>query len=211
MLKIQQTTTTADSHSHSHSLPLAERLRHDTRVQHDAIEQVAVMRRLFATDYQVDEYRSLLLRMYGFYAALEPSLFSDVPSELGLAQRRKTPWLAKDLAQLGTDAAELRVAPRCFSLPPTQAWPDKLGVFYVLEGSTLGGQVICRQLEQQFDWSPDGVDPLRFYYGYGDSSGHQWRTMKTLLNACDAGADQAVAAAGETFERLTAWLSSQAS
>jgi heme oxygenase len=69
---------------------------------------------------------------------------------------------------------------------------DVVGTAYVLEGATLGGAVVVRQL-------PSAL-PRRFFTSYGDERGARWRAFRSdveQLPLLDAGA--AVAAAERTF------------
>ena len=52
-------------------------------------------------------------------------------------------------------------------------------MLYVLEGATLGGQVICRQLGPRLNLSADAG--LSFYASYGELVGPRWKTFCALL------------------------------
>jgi heme oxygenase (biliverdin-IX-beta and delta-forming) len=81
-------------------------------------------------------------------------------------------------------------------------------VCYVLEGATLGAQIIRRRLTTHFGDQIAGA--LRYYGCYGEHAGERWRSfhalMTTQFNAESAAADDAVAAANATFATLDAWL-----
>lgn len=75
----------------------------------------------------------------------------------------------------------------------------RLGVLYVLEGSTLGGQVLCRQLKDRLQLAPH---QLRYLAGHGRATGARWRATCALLEAAlstPALRAQAGAAAAATF------------
>ena len=195
---------------------LSARLRQGTQAEHRAIEEVAAMRRLFAPDYRMGEYRALLGRLYGFYQALEPGLFAGLPAALrpALAHRRKTPLLERDLAALGVGETGREALALCFALPPLEddCAAGRLGVFYVLEGSTLGGQIIGRRLAGHFEGCPAAIeDALHFFRAYGPDNGRQWRRLRELLDdyGATAGAtarERALQAARQTFVSLRHWL-----
>ncbi|HEY6633535.1 MAG TPA: biliverdin-producing heme oxygenase [Rhizobiaceae bacterium] len=54
---------------------------------------------------------------------------------------------------------------------------EALGVLYVLEGSTLGGRFILRELEAQ------GIEGPEFFFldPYGRSGGRMWRTLLAVI------------------------------
>lgn len=75
----------------------------------------------------------------------------------------------------------------------------RLGMLYVLEGSTLGGQVLCRHLADRLQLQPH---QLRYLAGHGRATGARWRATCALLKAAlstPALRAQAGAAASATF------------
>lgn len=122
--------------------------------------------------------------------------------------RRKVGWLIADLVDLGHPPAALEYLAD-FGRAPSPATPEEaIGVLYVLEGSSLGGQVILRRLGPAL-----GIGPLwagRFFNGYGQATGAMWRTFVARLNAfgadpCAARVIEASALATFTaFERCLA-------
>ncbi len=131
----------------------------------------------------------------GAERALEP-LLADYPG-LEFEDRRRSPWLAADLADLGVDAT-----PPCRIAAPAST-AEALGFFYVLEGSTLGGKVIRRAMEAK------GADMLglSFLTPYGEATGERWRAFMTLLEATEpADADAIVRGGVKGFEAARRWL-----
>ncbi|WP_049766628.1 biliverdin-producing heme oxygenase [Rhodospirillum centenum] len=182
---------------------LPVRLRLATRDQHVALEaQVDPERRLRT----LDGYLGWLGILLGFHRPLESVLGGLDWSETGLDfdQRRRTALLAADLEDLGLDPDS---APDCPDLPPVDGLARAFGALYVLEGSTLGGQVVVRQYGEVFGGL--GGRAMRYYTSYGANIGRQWRAFQqALATACaDPEAETAcIAAAQETFDALHAWV-----
>lgn len=181
-----------------------DRLREETRAAHDAIERVFDWEGRLATR---EGYRALLARLYGFHAAWEPSAAALLDDPALFEPRRKAHLLARDLIHLGLVPEELaRLSrPGGDAAPRTRA--EALGGLYVLEGSTLGGQVIARHLARTLGVGPDAGGA--YYAAYGEAVGPMWRAVRArlLAEASDpAAADAVVAAAGRTFEAMRAWL-----
>lgn len=185
---------------------LLARLKRETRPQHTRAEQALDLLRPTLTRAQ---YAALLAwqraRQAPLETALESVLRAALPATdwaaLDLPARRKTPLLDLDLRALGH-------APHPDLLPP--AWlaseADAWGCAYVLEGATLGGQVVTRHLRRA--GFPDAT--LHFHASYGEAVGPRWRTFGTLLGARHAAAGdpaefatRAVQAARLTFELFT--------
>jgi heme oxygenase len=92
---------------------------------------------------------------------------------------------------------------------PEIASPEQaVGVLYVLEGATLGGQFIQRHLQTTLGLTPS--QGLSFFCSYGDGVGTMWQAyMQFAALAADTPEKQdAIAtAAVETFVCFEQWLS----
>jgi len=183
--------------------PLLQALRDATGVRHREVETLlppvwsALGRAGYAT---------YLSRLAGFQLPLEERLFAAHDwAALGLpdaATRPRGALLRADLAALGVDAGSL---PRATALPDVQDFGRALGVLYVLEGSTLGGQVLAREVARGAAGAPTS-----FLNGAGDDTATRWTSFGRFAEAQATRAPrleaQAVAAATETFAALAAWL-----
>jgi heme oxygenase len=180
---------------------LLERLRADTRAQHEEMEAV------FALPKDREQHREWCAIFLGFLAPLEERLIATLgevhPFLLGRAQ--KAAWLREDLLALGLDRAAIDALPRCTDLPAVDTPEKALGALYVFEGSTLGGQLISRHLESVVGLK-DGAG-YRYFRSYGPDVGRRWKEFGALmLQHSNPRADaEIVAAANDTFARLHAW------
>ena len=123
-------------------------LRQATRTAHDRIERALP---LFDRSLTRGRYLRILQALYGFYARLEPLCQIEVgPAAvaLELKTRTKAPLLAADLASLGHSHSDIQALPSCRALPEVTGPSRAMGVLYVLEGATLGGQIIARRLRE---------------------------------------------------------------
>jgi heme oxygenase (biliverdin-IX-beta and delta-forming) len=183
-----------------------EELKRGTQDLHRRVEQVVDIDSVCAG---ADTYCALLSRLLGYYEPLEQLLssFSWDTAGLDFAARRKSAWLMRDLAFLGIDEAKQAKLPRCEELPKPGSLAAALGVMYVLEGATLGGQVIRRTIDKKLRLTmPAGAG---FHTSYGPRNGSMWLSFKAAatrqLNS-RAQIDEAVHAARETFVTYEAWL-----
>lgn len=177
-------------------------LRAHTAASHQRLEDLV---RIEERIGDADQYRRLLELFLGFYEPLEERLESLRGWEgIDLSARRKAPWLARDLAALGSSEQEIRSLPRCCRLPALETIEQGYGCAYVLEGSTLGGRHISAML--QATAVPE--EARTFFHSYGDEVGLKWREFIAALEAFAEGRDQAatVETAGETFECMSAWI-----
>jgi len=186
--------------SPSASSEILTRLRQETRPYHDALEQNRFNQELSAGHVSVEATGQFLGKLYGFLAPYEEQLRrhqAEFSAEWELPARYRTPLLLADLA---TISAEL--PPLCPALPPLHTRAQLLGAMCVLEGSTLGGQVITRQLAKA------GIPLLRYFGGYGELTGPRWKAFCRLLTEESAHLSHAEISqsAVRTFQLLHAWI-----
>ncbi len=160
-------------------------------------------------------YHGLLLRFLGFYAPLEQCLLSgplQPQPEFDYRERLKTPQLEQDLYDAGETPDSLRRAAQCDALPPVSTLAEVLGCLYVIEGATLGGQIIARQLQASLGSTTDYG--ARFFSGYGAATGSQWKATGAFLSTMAERVDQddaIVASANATFQSLGRWVAAASS
>ena len=179
---------------------LLQRLRDETRPAHDALEQNDFNQRLLAGTVSAADAARFLAKLYGFLQPYEAQLDHHVfAPEWEVGTRHRAHLILRDLTPPDGPAPAL---PLCPAMPPLGTWPQLLGAMYVVEGSTLGGQVITRQLAKA------GI-PLRAYFtGYAERTGPLWKDFCRLLTEAASETDQEeiVASARRTFQTLHTWI-----
>jgi heme oxygenase len=145
------------------------------------------------------DYRSLLVRLYGFHVAFEAA--ADITNE-------RSAWLQEDLATLAVDACALASVPRC-SAPMTLDTPARrLGALYVVEGSTLGGQHLARNLDTLL--GPTAPAGRSFFLGRGRDTSAAWHgfqeRLASLAASTPCAAEEVVAAAVASFGIFEVWM-----
>jgi heme oxygenase len=156
------------------------------------------------------DYRLYLVRMYGFYTAIERTLGSSrqlaaVVSDAPL-RNHKAALVAHDLVALGVDRTELAQFPR-MAFAAALALPEALGWTYVVESATLAGRQLLRHLARQL---PDEIQVASAYLRcYGEVAQERWRELGVALDAfpdADRDGDRVIEAARDGFLRLNAWV-----
>ncbi|MBA2709832.1 MAG: biliverdin-producing heme oxygenase [Tatlockia sp.] len=81
-----------------------------------------------------------------------------------------------------------------------------MGYLYVIEGATLGGQIIIKMIETQLQLTKNLGG--RFFYGYGDKTKVMWDKFCINLNEIDSIEQQniIITSANDTFKKLHKWL-----
>lgn len=184
-----------------------QRLRQATRAQHEALERQLP---LLDPALSRDSYRDFVSRFFGYYAPLEARLLAAPGwSDIGLAylERRKLPQLERDLRAFGATTDTLAAVPLCRELPDVASSARLLGCLYVIEGATLGGQIITRRLQASLGLTPESG--AAFFSGYGAQTGSRWKAFGALLTAYvqrTGGDDEVIASANRTFATMEGWM-----
>lgn len=176
--------------------PLAE-LRSHTALAHAALEDSDLV--LPATTERT-RYARLIGAMLSFHTSIEREFRRferDLAARgLPMSDRYKSELLGRESEELRSpQVAEPRVA---FASVAQAA-----GAVYVMEGSTLGGMLIARSVQQHLDHAS------RYYGCYGADTGRRWRITSDALNTFarhDGDVHAMVAGANATFAVLRAHL-----
>jgi len=144
------------------------------------------------------DYRTLLIRLYGFYLPFERAAATD---------HSRTRWLKRDLNWMGVGAQRLSRSPLCPDIPRLNSPRRRIGALYVVEGSALGGRQLGRGLDRLL--GEEAVEGRRFFTGRGAGTGAAWRGFLDQLASAGnhtAGRTLLVSGATETFELFETWL-----
>jgi len=178
-------------------------LKSQTARRHQQTEDlVDIMRE----DFSLEDYKNLLKRFYAFYKSFEPKMFEAMrenPIDFDYENRQNTPKLFGDLESLGMSEREISAIQSFDALPNLDSRAKIFGALYVIEGSTLGGQVISRHLKQKFGF--DESNGSAFFSGYGKETGKMWTAFRdaiTTFSEGDINREEITGAANETFDKI---------
>ncbi|MBC3955162.1 biliverdin-producing heme oxygenase [Pseudomonas triticifolii] len=193
----------------SNPLKLLDVLRAETHQLHGQLEKRMPF---FSSSLDAALYLRLLQAYYGFYLPLESALRSSalVPSELVPHERVKIPVLVDDLRTLGMTEQDIERLELCSQLPVIDSPGACLGVLYVLEGATLGGQVLRREVSKRLGL--DEQSGTAFLNVYGADTGLRWKAFLSYLDTLPSErvfTDAAAKAAHSTFACFEHWLDGQ--
>jgi heme oxygenase len=183
---------------------LLSALKQTTRPIHQRLEKKMD---LFDASFSRTDYIRLLEDFWGYYRPIEPRLANNIELCARLPDvqsRAKLPWLEKDLSVLGIDGDAREQLPVCRELPPCDSLAEALGCLYVLEGASLGGQVISHHLQHAL--ALDADNGLAFFNGYGQETRTMWQTFGECLTAAGADEIAVIHSASATFLSLERWL-----
>ncbi|GAB3515673.1 biliverdin-producing heme oxygenase [Emticicia fontis] len=173
-------------------------LRTHTSTLHTAIEQTSISVDLLDEHVTRQNYVAYLQKMRDIVAFYETKVFQALADTLpDLAKREKLALIDEDLTYLSSISAsdnfETPASPR-----PSTGYA--LGCMYVMEGSTLGGKVILKHIAKTLGFIPKQGGS--YFGGYGDETGHYWKTFLHTLQEYSANHDsdeEIIAGAKDTF------------
>jgi heme oxygenase len=178
-----------------------QQLRRETLPDHNAVERSLP---LMDHELDVDTYVSCLLKLHGIIAAWEEWAAPNAPAWIQplLAARRRGELLLLDLTCFGVDTSgEARPA-----LPQMRDTASLLGAMYVMEGSTLGGQLIARHVELVLGLTAGQGNA--YFCGHNERTGQLWKEFCDALRTKvpERETDAVIAAAKAMFGVFGSWM-----
>ncbi|MFL9833862.1 biliverdin-producing heme oxygenase [Chryseobacterium terrae] len=156
---------------------VSEYLKKNTAAYHDAAEKLFNSEKIFNKTFSLEDYKKIINTNYLMLLHSENKIFSSLSEnfseKLQLDERVKLPLIEKDLESL---ALKNQTVSHDFDLENEH---EALGAMYVIEGSTLGGNVIAKQLSKT-----EGFDDITFnFFGcYQENTGPMWKNFKEILD-----------------------------
>lgn len=185
---------------------MIERLRESTGELHLELERelIPIIKNVTGSA----EYVRLLQLFYGYYYPLEQYIAAHIDTSFpgGFDKRRKALLLLDDIAAITGAPAETPVC--CEDIPEIADANQALGAMYVLEGSTLGGQVICQLLLRNLK-DPALPGAMSFFNGYGTETQARWDSFVHYLTGYHGDIEQQgkmLKAAADTFLKFRQWV-----
>lgn len=151
-------------------------LKEQTKALHDQVEEKMKSQKIMDRSFSLQEYHQLLRSNYYFLLEFEDAVFANISNEtkvkLQSDERRKLPVITKDLA--GFEDLENSHSKDISIKNEAEA----LGILYVMEGSTLGGNIIAKNLAK----NPTFDEVSFHYFGfYGEKTGPLWKNFKEVI------------------------------
>lgn len=156
---------------------VSEYLKQNTAEYHDAAEKLFNSEKIFNKTFSLEDYKKIISTNYLMLLHSEDKIFNNLSvnfdEKLQLNDRKKLPLIEKDLSSL---ALENQTPSHDFELANEH---EALGAMYVIEGSTLGGNVIAKQLSKT-----EGFENVTFnFFGcYHENTGSMWKNFKEVLD-----------------------------
>lgn len=161
---------------------ISEQLKTETKILHDRVEAKFNSHKIFAGTFSDDDYKTLLYSNYLLHLHFENAIFGllspNFSEKLQLPKRAKLKLIEADLKSMNLPV----IIPEISISIDNEA--RAMGVLYVMEGSTLGGNVIAKQLAKLPKFASV---PFHYFGVYKDQTGSRWKEFKSVLDSEFAG------------------------
>ncbi|WET03090.1 biliverdin-producing heme oxygenase [Flavobacterium sp. YJ01] len=151
-------------------------LKTQTSDSHKKLEELPVSMSIMSPDMKIEDYTYYLSLMHDVHNDTEGLIFpffSDLIDDL--EQRRKKHLIENDLLFLNSNKTNNE---KVFQTEGIST-PFALGILYVVEGSTLGGRFILKNVSKLPELSVE--NGVSYFNGYGDKTGSFWKSFLNFL------------------------------
>lgn len=194
------------------AIDILKKIKEATRPHHDRIEQNVWTKGIINNTISKEGYIRLLGKFYGFYVVCEEKIQDSIywqQQNFAIEARKKIPLLEQDLVCFGYTRNQIKSLEVCTDIPTLDHIAQFLGFLYVVEGSTLGGQVLSRQLQKKFTFTSH--KGACYFNSYGkENLKEMWMAFRAVLlkyvKENPAQEKEIIYTAQMTFDKLTAWL-----
>lgn len=186
---------------HTATQTISDRLRAETATAHTQLEELPISKSIISPSVSKEEYTRYLTLMHDVVKDTEVNiapLLGDIVTDLD--NRSKVLSIEADLEYL--DAGKT-----AFSKPLSEGMlltPGfALGIYYVVEGSSLGGRVILKNIKPALNLDENGG--AKYFSGYGPATGSTWRNFMMMMEEYagqNDNADEIIAGANFAFTAI---------
>ena len=151
-------------------------LKTRTAESHKKLEGLSISASILSPDMKLPDYIHYLCLMHDVHTNTENVIFpllSNVVDDL--KERKKSNLIDEDLLYLNHSKI---ISTRIFNTPEMTV-PFALGIMYVVEGSTLGGRFILKNIT-----TVPGLERGKgtlYFNGYGEKTGSYWKSFLNFL------------------------------
>lgn len=152
-------------------------LKNKTSDSHRKLESLSISASILSPDMTISDYIRYLNLMHDVHKNTENIVFpllSEIITDLN--KRRKSHLIEKDLDFLKYNKTDSNLV---FGAQDITI-PFALGILYVVEGSSLGGRFILKNIS-----TVSGLDKdqgISYFQGYGDKTGSYWKNFLGYLS-----------------------------
>ncbi|MBN7816303.1 biliverdin-producing heme oxygenase [Algoriphagus pacificus] len=164
-------------------MKFSEKLKQATAVAHSQLEDQEISKALLSKEISLKDYCTYLQLMQGLLQSAENQVFPLLSNQLKSNSSRKKAYLIQeDLNFLGWKEESLKEPQVYFDQEYSEAFA--FGIAYVFEGSTLGGRMIYKHVEDKLALTANSG--ASYFFGYGEKTGMMWKEFLEALNSFES-------------------------
>lgn len=156
---------------------LSDYLKQHSKEQHAFLEEKFRSNHIFDKTYNLQDYKNFLYANYALYVTLESKVENALSEEFRTSiqynDRKKLTIIEKEIIALGLPLLEKT------ETQTIENQNEAIGILYVMEGSTLGGNVIKKQLSKNEEFANMEFNFLGIY---GAEIGNYWKNFISQIN-----------------------------
>ena len=151
-------------------------IKSQTSESHKKLESLPASASILSPSMKTADYIHYLSLMHDVHKNTEELIYPMVSGIIAdLNERKKKHLIEEDLLYLNHNKSDSSDVFHC----KTITVPFALGILYVVEGSTLGGRFILKNI-----MTVSGLDKdqgISYFKGYGEKTGSYWKSFLTFL------------------------------
>jgi len=153
-------------------------LRSQTSESHKNLEAIPISKLLVNPNISLHAYSLYLSLMHDVVSDFEKYIYPIVENTIpDISERKKASFILNDLKFIGEEKKKTRSFFKNSDLNFTL--PFAMGMLYVLEGSTLGGRFILKNIQENLGL--DEEKGISYFAGYGNKTGSYWKKFLNNL------------------------------
>lgn len=165
------------------SITFLDNLRSKTSESHKSLEAIPISKLLVNPNISLHVYSLYLSLMHDVVNDFEKFIYPLVDDViLDISERKKASLILNDLKSIGEEKQKghtfLKNSDQKYSVP------FALGMLYVLEGSTLGGRFILKNIQENLGL--DEENGVSYFSGYGNKTGSYWKKFLAYFTEFEA-------------------------
>lgn len=182
------------------TISFLENLRSKTSPSHTGLEDLPISKIIVDPKITNEDYILYLNLMHDVVKNLEEDIYPILrPLIDDLDQRIKAPTLANDILFAKGEIKPYKAPFHTTGL----SIPFAMGIMYVVEGSTLGGRFILKNIQENLGF--DEENGASYFSGYGNKTGSMWKKFLNVLTDFESetnSADEIIAGADYAFSTI---------
>lgn len=177
-----------------------DNLRSKTAASHTGLEDLPISKIIVDPKITTEDYVLYLNLMHDVVKNLEDNIYPILAPVIDdLDQRKKVPSLVNDILFAKGEIKQYEAPFDTTGISTAFA----MGLMYVVEGSTLGGRFILKNIQEHLGFNEE--NGASYFSGYGNKTGSVWKKFLNALTDFESesnSADEIIAGADYAFNAI---------